>query len=117
MDWEQRCRELQQRIEELERENQEFRRQLGYAVPVQSVVTETPKNEMVLETAAGIPISLQTVLHQELEINCCDWRHSEILTSINLKLCGFLFMINHEFSVPRRSGMVIWRFPGAVNLI
>ena len=54
MDWEQRCRELQQRIEELEKENQELRRQLGYAEPVRSVVTETPKNEMVLETAAGI---------------------------------------------------------------
>ena len=54
MDWEQRCKELQQRIEELERENQELRRQLGYAVPIQSVVTETLKNEMVLETAAGI---------------------------------------------------------------
>lgn len=54
MDWEQRCRELQQRIEELEKENQELRRQLGYAEPVRSVVTETTKNEMVLETAAGI---------------------------------------------------------------
>lgn len=54
MDWEQRCRELQQRIEELEKENQELRRQLGYAEPVRPVVTETPKNEMVLETAAGI---------------------------------------------------------------
>ena len=54
MDWEQRCRELQQRIEELERENQELRRQLGYAEPVRPVVTETPKNEMVLETATGI---------------------------------------------------------------
>lgn len=54
MDWEQRCRELQQRIEELEKENQELRRQLGYAEPVRPVVTETPKNEKVLETAAGI---------------------------------------------------------------
>ena len=54
MDWEQRCRELQQRIEELEKENQELRRQLGYAEPVRSVVTETTKNEMVLETAAGV---------------------------------------------------------------
>ena len=54
MDWEQRCRELQQRIEELERENQELRRQLGYAEPVRPVVMETPKNEMVLETATGI---------------------------------------------------------------
>ena len=54
MDWEKRCKELQQRIEELERENQELRRQLGYAEPVRSVVTEIPKNEMVLETAAGI---------------------------------------------------------------
>lgn len=54
MDWEQRCKELQQRIEELEKENQELRRQLGYAEPVRPVVTETPKNEMVLETAAGI---------------------------------------------------------------
>lgn len=54
MDWEQRCKELQQRIEELEKENQELRRQLGYAEPVRSVVTETPKNEMVLETAAGL---------------------------------------------------------------
>lgn len=54
MDWEQRCRELQQRIEELERENQELRRKLGYAEPVRPVVTEIPKNEMVLETAAGI---------------------------------------------------------------
>lgn len=54
MDWEQRCKELQQRIEELEKENQELRRQLGYAEPVRPVVTETPKNEKVLETAAGI---------------------------------------------------------------
>ena len=54
MDWEKRCKELQQRIEELEKENQELRRQLGYAEPVRSVVTETTKNEKVLETAAGI---------------------------------------------------------------
>ena len=54
MDWEQRCKELQQRLEELERENQELRRQLGYAEPVRPVVTETPKSEKVLETAAGI---------------------------------------------------------------
>ena len=54
MDWEQRCRELQQRIEELEKENQELRRQLGYAEPARLAVPETPKNEMVWETAAGI---------------------------------------------------------------
>ena len=54
MDWEQRCRELQQRIEELEKENQELRRQLGYAEPAWLAVPETPKNEIVLETAAGI---------------------------------------------------------------
>lgn len=54
MDWEQRCRELQQRIEELEKENQELRRQLGYAEPARLAVPEIPKNEMVLETAAGI---------------------------------------------------------------
>ena len=54
MDWEQRCKELQQRLEELERENQELRCQLGYAVPVQSVVTESPKNEIVSETEAGV---------------------------------------------------------------
>ena len=53
MDWEKQCKELQQRVEELERENQELRRQLGYAEPVRSVVTEILKNEMVLETAAG----------------------------------------------------------------
>lgn len=54
MDWEQRCKELQQRIEELERKNQELRRQLGYAEPTQPAVKEIPKNEMVLEPAAGI---------------------------------------------------------------
>ena len=54
MDWEQRCRELQQRVEELEKENQELRHKLGYAEPVQPVVMETPKNEMVLENVAGI---------------------------------------------------------------
>ena len=41
-------------IEELEKENQELRRQLGYAEPARLAVPEIPKNEMVLETAAGI---------------------------------------------------------------
>jgi len=54
MDWEQRCKELEQRVEKLEKENRELRRRLGYAEPVRPVVMETPKNEMVLQTAAGI---------------------------------------------------------------
>ena len=54
MDWEQRCKELQLRVDELERENLELRRKLGYAEPVRPAVTEIPKNEMVLDTAVGI---------------------------------------------------------------
>lgn len=54
MDWEQRCKELQQRVEELEKENQELRRQMGYAESVCSAVIETPKNEIVLDPTAGI---------------------------------------------------------------
>ena len=54
MDWEQRCKEMQLRIEELERENQELRHQLGYAEPARPAVPETDKNEMVREPAAGI---------------------------------------------------------------
>ena len=54
MDWEQRCKELQLRVDELERENLELRRKLGYAEPALSIVAEIPKNETVLDTAVGI---------------------------------------------------------------
>ena len=54
MDWEQRCKELQLRVDELERENLELRRKLGYAEPARSIVAEIPKNETVLDTAVGI---------------------------------------------------------------
>lgn len=54
MDWEQRCRELQQRVVELEKENQELRRQLGYAESVRLVESEIPKNEMVQKAVTGI---------------------------------------------------------------
>lgn len=52
MDWEQRCKELQQRVEELEKENQELRRQLGYPERIQSVVPKLSTIETIQDTAA-----------------------------------------------------------------
>ena len=52
MDWEQRCKELQQRVDELEKENQELRRQLGYPERIQSVVPESAAVEMIQDAAA-----------------------------------------------------------------
>lgn len=52
MDWEQRCKELQQRVEELEKENQELRRQLGYPERIQLAVPESAAIEMVQDVTA-----------------------------------------------------------------
>ena len=54
MDWEQRCKELQQRVEELEKENQMLRRKLGYPEQVQSMEPEMPKTEVILELSADV---------------------------------------------------------------
>ena len=52
MDWEQRCKELQRRVEELEKENRELRRQLGYPERIQSLVPELAAVEMIQDAAA-----------------------------------------------------------------
>ena len=54
MDWEQRCKELQKRVEELEKENQDLRCRLGYPEPVQSVKLESPKVEAMSESAPNV---------------------------------------------------------------
>ena len=51
MDWEQLCKELQQRVVELEKENQELRRQLGYTERIQSVVPESTTIETIRDAA------------------------------------------------------------------
>ena len=52
MDWEQRCKELQQRVEELEKENRELRRQLGYSERIQTAVPESAVIDMIKDAAA-----------------------------------------------------------------
>ena len=52
MDWEQRCKELQQRVDELEKENRELRQQLGYPERIQTAVHESAAIDMVKDAAA-----------------------------------------------------------------
>lgn len=68
MDWEQRCRELQQRVEELEKENQVLRHKLGCAEPVRSVMLETPKNEKVPEVFAGTGVHMRSTPEEKIRL-------------------------------------------------
>lgn len=68
MDWEQRCKELQQRIEELEKENRELRRKLGYPEPVQSVVTEAFKTEVMQEPAVGANVHMRSTPEEKIRL-------------------------------------------------
>lgn len=52
MDWKQRCMELQQWVDELEKENKELRRQLGYPERLQTVVPESETIESIQDTVA-----------------------------------------------------------------
>ena len=66
MDWEQRCKELQHRVEELERENLELRRKLGSSELVQSVVTESFKTEVMHEPAAGAGVHMRSTPEEKI---------------------------------------------------
>ncbi|MEE0111362.1 MAG: DEAD/DEAH box helicase family protein [Oscillospiraceae bacterium] len=68
MDWEQRCKELQQRIEELEKENRELRRKLGYPELVQSVVTEAFKTEVMQEPAVGANVHMRSTPEEKIRL-------------------------------------------------
>ena len=68
MDWEKRCRELQQRVDELEKENHALRRQLGCAEPVRSVIPETPKNEKVPEVFAGTGVHMRSTPVEKIRL-------------------------------------------------
>ena len=68
MDWEQRCKELQQRIEELEKENRELRRKLGYPERVQSVVTEAFKTEVMQEPAVGANVHMRSTPEEKIRL-------------------------------------------------
>lgn len=52
MDWAQRCKELQQRVDELEKGNRELRRQLGYPERIQTTVPESAAIDMIQDAAA-----------------------------------------------------------------
>lgn len=51
MDWEQRCKELQQRVDDLERENRELRCRLGLSEVDHPAETESPKPDMLIQPA------------------------------------------------------------------
>lgn len=68
MDWEQRCKELQQRIEELEKENRELRRKLGYPELVQSVATEAFKTEVMQEPAVGANVHMRSTPEEKIRL-------------------------------------------------
>ena len=53
MDWERRCKELQLRVDELERENQDLRRKLGYPENIFPPVQEMQQNDPCLKSAAA----------------------------------------------------------------
>lgn len=54
MDWEARCRELQERVKELENENRELRHRLGLTEPA---ANDKPDQQLVRETSVGTPVS------------------------------------------------------------
>ena len=66
MDWEQRCKELQCRVDALERENQELRRQLGYSDPVQPAVQEYPKIETVSAAGVGAGVHMRSTPEEKI---------------------------------------------------
>lgn len=68
MDWEQRCRELQQRVDELERENLELRRKLGYSETEPSAEPENQKIETVIEHSAGVGVHLRSTPEEKIRL-------------------------------------------------
>ncbi len=68
MDWEQRCKELQQRVEALERENQELRRKLGYPELVQSMMTESFKTEVMQEPTVGTGVHMRSTPEEKIRL-------------------------------------------------
>lgn len=68
MDWEQRCKELQKRVAELERENQELRRKLGCSALVHPVVTESFKTEVIQEPAAGAGVHMRSTPEEKIRL-------------------------------------------------
>ena len=68
MDWERQCKELQRRVEELERENRELRHKLGYPLQTQSVVTESEKVEMTIEPTAGASVHMRSTPEEKIRL-------------------------------------------------
>ena len=68
MDWERQCKELQRRVEELERENRELRHKLGYPLRTQSVVTESEKVEMTIEPTAGASVHMRSTPEEKIRL-------------------------------------------------
>ena len=68
MDWERRCKELQQRVEELERENLELRRQLGDAEPTRIVALEVPKFENSVFPGVGQIVHMRSSPEEKIRL-------------------------------------------------